>query len=314
MRVKSRRAGDAVKRDHGVSCSRPNYHGLPVVVLVAGLLMLPIVTTADAASLAGWSPNASERLMKLPGETLKRAVESDYRRSDLARALSEAEEEAGYKKATLGDLKAAIERSEGEVRRDLEMQFLEEKRTYIGLLKEQQDMRARRAEAKKRLYEKLLSRMKREQRAETPAVADLRAKQESARKRLQAVVDDVDIELIRTPGMQESRYGRDYAKNVAAIQTLVHAIDNHPMNQAPMQSGLPISQEEYLRQLISENQAELALIDQEREVLGYMAKLVSLDALDVPEDIELAEGGGVLVDPDATAPGDITAAVELFVE
>ena len=70
-------------------------------------------------------------------------------------------------------------------------------------------------------------------------------------------------------------------------------ITDHKANQAPVDhEGLPISKSEYVRQMISEAQAELALVDQESTILGYMAKLTNLDALALSEKVmeyELAD-------------------------
>jgi hypothetical protein len=291
------------------------FRAFAIAVLMTTALAAPAFTApAMAAPNDSWTPSASERLMKLPGETLKRAVESDFKRSPLAAAISETDAETGAKKTSLADMKAAIARAEGPVRRDLEIRFLEEKKAFITLMKEQQDLRSKRARTQQRLYQRLLDKMRRDQRAESPAVADLRKRQQSARARMEGVVDSGAIDLMQTPGMEESRYGQEYRRNVAAIQSLVDAIDRHPMNQAPTQSGVPISQADFLRQLVAENQAAIALIDQEKQVLGFMAKLVSLDALALSDDIGFAVNDADTDQYPRDNPNDITAAVDLFVD
>jgi hypothetical protein len=40
-----------------------------------------------------------------------------------------------------------------------------------------------------------------------------------------------------------------------------------------------MTKKEYLHQLLAETEAELQVIDQEEAILGYMAKLIALDAL-----------------------------------
>ncbi|MGE4658089.1 MAG: hypothetical protein AAEI08_04060, partial [Gammaproteobacteria bacterium] len=61
----------------------------------------------------------------------------------------------------------------------------------------------------------------------------------------------------------------------------------HPMQ---MKNGrnlddLEMTKEEYLRKMLAEIQAELALIDQEEGMLGYMAKLIALDAMALSEEV-----------------------------
>ena len=57
------------------------------------------------------------------------------------------------------------------------------------------------------------------------------------------------------------------------------------------------------------NDAEVALIQQEGTILGYMAKLIALDATALSEQVADAEA----VDSDVTEPTGITAAVDFFV-
>ena len=69
-----------------------------------------------------------------------------------------------------------------------------------------------------------------------------------------------------------------------------------------------------MRQLIAENEAELAIVDQEGQVLGFMARLVSLDALALSDEVAGQAFAAPDTDGDGTPdqPGDITTAVDLF--
>lgn len=278
------------------------------VLAFAGTLA---ATPALAKSAASWSPSASEQLIKLPGDYLKKAVDNDFARSRLAAALVDLDKNIGLKQRTLADLQAAIERADGELRTELQHQFLEEKRNYIEMMKEHQDLRAKRAKTKVRLYERLLAKLNRSQRAVTPQQAELLTKQNSARERFEASAAMIDTKLLSSAVTAESKYAREYAKNLSAIESLVQAVKSHPMNQAPEIAGVPVSRGEYLRQLISDNQAEVAVVDQERAILGYMAKLVSLDALALSEGID-APVETEIANADEPETG-VTGAVEFFV-
>jgi hypothetical protein len=72
---------------------------------------------------------------------------------------------------------------------------------------------------------------------------------------------------------------------MAAIESLVSTINSHPMNAQPEFEGQPLSKQEYLRQLIAEGTSSLAVLDQEETILGYMAKLVALDAMALSEGL-----------------------------
>lgn len=284
-----------------------NHRSLIAFALAGAILTAP----AAAESPATWSPTASERLIKLPGDYLKKAVDNDFARSRLAAALTSLDKNIALKQQTLADLQAAIERADGELRTELQHRFLEEKRNYIDMMKEHQDLRARRANTKVRLYERLLSKLNRSQRAVTPQQAELLTKQNSARERFEASAARIDTKLLSSSVAAESKYAREYARNLSAIDSLVQAVKSHPMNQTPQIAGVPVSRGEYLRQLVAENQAEVAVVDQERAILGYMAKLVSLDALALSDGID-APAETEIATADDRKPG-VTGAVEFFV-
>lgn len=241
-----------------------------------------------------WSPVASERLMKLPGESLEKAVENDFKRSALAQDLAALDEEIAFKQMTLRDLQAAVDRAEdADTRADMQYRFIEAKRDYLTLMRDQQTLREKRARAKVRLYETIFGRMGAEARQRTPEQSALIDRQKQARERLERTTSSVDDTLLAPVAAEGSRYATQYSKNMAAIESLMVAINNHPMNRSPSIDGMPVTREEYLRSLIAEAQGELALAQQEEAILGHMAKLVSLDALALAEGIGEAEEDAV---------------------
>ncbi|MGB0671483.1 MAG: hypothetical protein ACPGNT_08295 [Rhodospirillales bacterium] len=263
------------------------------------------------ALAAAWNPVASEKLIKLPAEKLEKAIERDARNSELGQAIVGADDNIRLKTQTLADLQGAIDRAEGDIRTDLQMQFLDEKKAYLDLMRDQQDLRKKRALTKVKLYERLLSKLNREEAAKTPGEARLQEQRQAALARFEASRQAIDTKLMQSSLTEQSRYSKAYAENLAAIESLQRAIDAHPMNEEPERLGLPITRAEYLRDLIARNQAEIAVIDQERNILGYMAKLVSLDALALSEDIVDAETG-VWDETEGPEETSIAASVSLF--
>jgi hypothetical protein len=272
---------------------------------------MPLPTAAATADK--WAPVASEKLMRLPGDFLRKAVDNDFARSGLAQELVSLDEQVALKRTTLADLQGAIDRTDdADIRLDLQHQFLNEKRNYIELVREHQEIRRRRAATKVKLYERLLANLNRQRRATTPERAAFIAKQTAARERFEASVSQVDAQILTSAVASQSRYAREYAKNLSAVQELVAAINAHPMNAAPAIDGQPVTRAEYLHQLIGENQGELAIIGQERAILGHMAKLVSLDALALSEGISNDAYAEVDIDEAEEAPNQVTSAVEFF--
>lgn len=284
--------------------------GLSVCVIAASLVAGSAAGAREPAENATWSPRASERLIKLPSNFLKKAIEQDYAKSSLAAAVRDTEEKMAFKVKTLEDLRGAMERAEGDLRVELRHQFLGQKRAYLGLVADHQSLRRKHAETKIRIYEKLLGKIKRSNSALTPARAALVEKQTAARNRFESTIAKVDAKLFRSSLATESKYAREYAKNIAAIEQLVQAVNAHPMNEQPRLDGAIVSREDFVRQMIGANEATLAVLDQEQSILGYMAKLVALDALALSE----AVNGGEIVGAEAqTAETDVTNAVEFFV-
>jgi len=279
---------------------------------IAATLLICAPSDGFAASSADWSPKASEKLIKLPGNFLKKAVDNDFNLSPLASALIDIDDQISFKKDTLKDLNAASERADGDLKIELEHQTLAEKQQYIKLMSEHQDLRRKRAQTKVRLYEKLLRKLNRKQRAKTPQHARLLTNQSEARARMENSVTKIDTKIMRSSYTSESRYAREYANNLAAIESLVEAVNAHPMNQAPEVNGQALTQGEYLRQLIASNESEIAIVDQERAILGYMAKLVSLDALAVSEGLSGSETETAFND-EAEDPSHISSSVDLFI-
>ncbi len=283
----------------------------PRQLLLSGALVLAFIAVASPAPASTWNPVASERLVKLPGAYLKRAIDNDFAGSSLAASIRDANAMIALKSQTLADLQDAIEQSEDDLKIELQHQFLAEKRAYLELVGEQQDLRRKQMQIRNRLYERLLAKLDRQRAAKTPQAEALIEQQVAARQRMESTLADVDLKIFRSPATKQSRYAKEYAKNVFAIERLAQAIQAHPMNEGSQIDGRPVTKRQYLRQLVSEMEADFQVIDQEETILGYMAKLVALDALALSdllaEDPDLADLG----EPEEDA--SISAAVDYFI-
>ena len=279
-------------------------------MFLAGTMTVSVPSWA-AVENDGWNPVVSERLIKLPANYLKKAVDHDFSKSALAAAIADNRELTKLKPLTLRDLQSAIEGAEGELRIELRHQFLAEKRAYLELVARTQDLRRRQADTKIKLYGRMLDKLGAKTAAMTPQRAALVEKQKAAQKRFQSSIGAVDMKLFGNAAMTQSKYSQEYAKNVASIERLVAAIESHPMNRRAEIDGQAVSKQDYLRQIITKAEADVALLDQEETVLGYMAKLIALDAMALSDAVvadELAPGA-VPVAQGAS----VNAAIDLFV-
>lgn len=287
------------------------YASLAILVMF-NLQIASVSTTQASTGDANWSPRASERLIKLPSNFLKKVIERDYAKSALATAVKDTKEKMRLKVKTLQDLRGAIDQADGAIRIELRHQYLAEKRAYIQLVSDQQTFRRKHARTKISLYEKLLSKIKRNNREMTPQRSELVKKQTAARNRFQSSLSKVDVKLFRSSFVKESKYAREYAKNVAAIDRLVQAVNAHPMNEQPKLDGTAVSRQDFLRHLINTNEATIAVLDQEQSILGYMAKLVALDATALSETVN--NGNNIVVASENKSDSGVTGAVEFFID
>ncbi len=292
--------------------TRTGLHAALTGVLLAGTVLAaePAFAAAEGAA-ASWRPKASERLIKLPSHYLKKAIDQDFAGSGLAQAIGDANRQIQEKTQTLADLQDAIAQAEGEVATELKHQFLAEKREFIVLNGDLQDLKRKHLKTKVRFYERLIRKIDRSGANVDPRQAQFMENHAAARERFESSVAKVDMKLFNTTVQGESKYSTEYSKNVQAIEALVKAINSHPLAQKTDIEGKPKAKKEYLQALIIDTQSELALVDQEETILGYMAKLVALDAMSLSEEVATLgfEDGDVPVDESES----VTTAVEFFV-
>jgi conjugal transfer/entry exclusion protein len=259
-----------------------------------------------------WSPRVSEKLVKLPGNFMEKAVDNDFARSELAIELGRVKDQISSKRQTLTDLKEAARSAEGDLNIELQHQLLAEKQAFISLMRSHQDIRRELTNTKIRIYSGLLKKIKRSSQNMTPEKNALVSRQNAARKRFEQAISDVNSRMMSASVSGQSKYAQEYSKNLSAIRRLTEALDAHAMNDGPDIAGLAVSKTEYMRQLLAANEAEIALLDQEGKILSAMAKLVSLDAIALAEgsmknDAPLTLGRGTT----KTSPADT---VDLFVQ
>jgi hypothetical protein len=282
-----------------------------VAVIAGGLMVVSsmgALAAGDLKSAPAWNPKSSEKLIRLPATYLKKSLEHDFKESTLGIAIQETEEKTGLKNQTLADLKDAIGESDGELKLELRHQYLGEKRQFLELISEKNRYRKKHLKTKHRLFERMLKRMNENGGSMTKARQELVSRQDSARQRFKSSLAKIDMKLFQSSVVPESKYTAKYAENTAAIEKLVGRIQSHQMNTSVQVDGQPLSKEEYIRQLLADSQSELAVLEQEETILGYMAKLVAFDALALSEQALDAE----MADSDQPPTSSPARAVDFF--
>lgn len=280
----------------------------PLVLAVT--LMLQPVPALAATDSPNWAPTASERLVKLPTVYLKKSIDRDFQSSGLAAAIRDRTDELGTTQQTILELQDAMDMAEGDVRIELKHQLLAHKQAFVQALGARIDLQRREAETRARLYQNLLDKISADEAAMTPARQELVAAQQLARQRFESAIGDVDMNVFGSVA-EMSRYSEKYAENRAAIDALSAKIAAHPMNRMPVFDGEEMDRKTYLQRLAEDSRTTLALLTQEEELLGYMGKLVALDAMALHDEIATAQAEEQGFDPDQ-AGVELSDAARLF--
>lgn len=263
-----------------------------VGLMTAGLIAAVLASSTSAQASTGqvtpqWRPQVSEKLVKMPNAFLKKTLDKDFRASALALALADVGEEVGFKKQTLADLRQAREQAQGDLKIELDHQFLAEKKAYLDLVVRQQDLKRKHVKTRIEVYERMLQKMGQAHSGRTTSQAKLAERQAAAHARFTQSAETVDVALFEESVAQQSKYAKEYTKNLTAIRSLAAAIDNHAVTRKVQDDAASQeSKPDYLRGLISGAEADLALLNQEGEIVGYMAKLVALDAQALAENVQ----------------------------
>ena len=261
--------------------------------ICGAIILVPTLAISEvkpvSVNTAKWQPQSSERLVKLPPSYLKKSLDRDFAGSGLGQALKSTQTGIQNKGNTLSDLQKSIETAEGELKLELRHQFLAEKRAFLNLMANQIDLNKRRANTRLNLFQKMLDELRDQNAANTPTKKELIERQNLARTRMQSSLSKVDLKIFESATVPESQYAVKYGQNVQAIERLMSRIKDHEMNQSLTADGTEMTKEEFIRHMAIEAEAELALAEQDDLILGYMAKLVALDAMALSEEAIDAE-------------------------
>ena len=295
---------------------RSHLHQSQALAVAASLASVLLLSSASAlADDSSWSPVSSEQLVRMPASYLDKYVEQDFRDSALSSRIVEIDEGIAEQLQHMKGLHESIEQTSGEPLTELRHQLLVAKSDYLDLIEEKQSLDRNALDKKAGVYERVLSKLKRsKRRTSDPVSAQLVADQEAARQRMEQSVAMVDQVLAMSPTTKQSRYAEQYGDNLARIEELKTVIVGHVANAGPAVDGEEVTREEFVRHLLTNIDAERSILDQEQLMLGYMAKLVALDAHMLEQEVALGidlDKGGSITD---RQPERLADATDLFIE
>ena len=276
--------------------------------------MLSMGSVPGFAETSQWTPMSSEKLIQMPAGYLDRYVEQDFRQSPLGQSLEEVDGALSGQRSSMVTLRDNIKQTEGEQNKQLRYQLLQAKSDYLDAVEEKQRLERVALDKKSKVYEGVLASILKDQRArKDPVTMRLVEQQQAARDRMERSIALVDDVLANQADTKPTRYSQQYKENLDKVEALNTAIANHVANASPVVDGRDVSREEYVRFLLANIESERALLDQEQLMLGYMARLVALDAHTLEQEVALGLDANTAVNANAE-PERLAEAADLFIE
>lgn len=263
----------------------------PTIMILASIGLLSLCLQPSLANtVSEWKPNLSEKILLLPPQHLEQAIDQDFSQSLLAQDLIDIDSQLNEQVSHIKGLQEVEEQYSGEENVEIRHQILEGKKSYVELMGEQLDLKRSRLSTKLNYLKKLMRKAKRDG-ARLAETSELRDLQQQAVARANSVDSKLRDDLFDTSIETESKFSAHYEKNKQAIAQLRSVIESHPMNGQFGSAGAN-SKAGHLNELILSAEADLAIIDMESEILGYMARLLTLDAMSLAEDVQYINYNG----------------------
>lgn len=264
---------------------KTHYHSLTLA------LIINLASTAflhSSIALAGtdmdWHPVASDKLITLPANIIEKRIEQDFSASPMAKRLADLDgqmEDVTARLRTLQQDSANIEAQsvEAQANEELEYEVVQQKSVYLDLLQESHQLRKTSLIKKQQVYQDVLAKLRQNSNINSGSVQlKIKGQQKEAQARMEAIMAQVDQNLMHSGYQSTSPYADEYAANLSQIEQLKSKINQHQANAAATLDGEEVTSEEYLRQLLHGASMHQSLLDQEALMLSYMARLVALDA------------------------------------
>lgn len=253
------------------------------------LIMVTLLCSVDVQADTKWQPVASDTLITLPANMIEKRIEQDFNASPLATRLLELDsklyDQSNRIQALQQDLAHVNEQQAGEIQYEL----VQQKSAYLDTLQESHQLRKDALIQKQQVYQDVLLGFRQKKSVDNPVKMAIQRQQKEAQTRMEAVMSQVDQNLMHSNYSHTSPYADEYAANLAQIEQLKSKINQHNINAAPTIDGTEVSSEEYIRQLLHSAAMHQSLLDQEALMLSYMARLVALDAQALEHQLAFSE-------------------------
>ena len=235
-----------------------------------------------------WQPQIVEKMYILPPKQLDRVLNNDFRNSSLYLNLKTADDKIKSRYSKIDQLNKSIPQFKGDEQIELKHQVIVEKKEYITDMSERLKIKREHLLTKKRFFEKIKRKtLFQKGNQNFKAKSKFQASREKALKRSKKLDKKISNLLIGNNMSNNSKYFSEYQKTMSAMQQLETKIKSHPKFQ---QNDLLVNSENKLESLnifIDKLESELSVLALKEQVLTKMAKLVSLDAMELADSLQI---------------------------
>ena len=235
-----------------------------------------------------WQPQIVEKMYILPPKQLDRVLNNDFRNSSLYLNLKTADDKIKSRYSKIDQLNKSIHQFKGDEQIELKHQVIVEKKEYITDMSERLKIKREHLLTKKRFFEKIKRKtLFQKGNQNFKAKSKFQASREKALKRSKKLDKKISNLLIGNNVSNNSKYFSEYQKTMLAMQKLETKIKSHPKFQ---ENDLLLNSENKLESLnvfIDKLESELSVLALKEQVLTKMAKLVSLDAMELADSLQI---------------------------
>ena len=235
-----------------------------------------------------WQPQIVEKMYILPPKQLDRVLNNDFRNSSLYLNLKTADDKIKSRYSKIDQLNKSIHQFKGDEQIELKHQVIVEKKEYITDMSERLKIKREHLLTKKRFFEKIKRKtLFQKGNQNFKDQSKFEASREKALQRSKKLDKKITNLLIGNNMSNNSKYFSEYQKTMLAMQKLETKIKSHPKFQ---ENDLLMNSENKLESLnvfIDKLESDLSVLALKEQVLTKMAKLVSLDAMELADSLQI---------------------------
>ena len=256
--------------------------------LIKYLLIVGSFQAMANLSNGEWQPQIVEKMYILPPKQLDRVLNNDFRNSSLYLNLKTADDKIKSRYSKIDQLNKSIPQFKGDEQIELKHQVIVEKKEYITDMSERLKIKREHLLTKKRFFEKIKRKtLFQKGNQNFKAQSNFQESREKALKRSKKLDKKISNLLIGNNMSNNSKYFSEYQKTMLAMQKLETKIKSHPKFQ---ENDLLLNSENKLESLnvfIDKLESDLSVLALKEQVLTKMAKLVSLDAMELADSLQI---------------------------